>query len=230
MSNKIAFEPQNQIQFDTYNERGGVILGPYSSHIYRGDPRHLSFLLVRYKFASKMLQGKKKVLEIGCGDSFGTALILQTVESVHAIDIEPLVIEDNIKRVEHGGGHCSYEVLDITSNIPNGTFDDAFALDVLEHIPPEREKCFMENIFSSLTDDAILIIGTPNVTAKQYASPASAEGHINLKSENLLRNLMKEYFCNVFIFSMNDEIVHTGYAPMAHYLLGMGVGKNHATI
>ena len=58
---KIAFEPQNQIQFDTYNERGGVILGPYSSHIYRSDPRHLSFLLARYKFISKMLQGKKKV-------------------------------------------------------------------------------------------------------------------------------------------------------------------------
>ncbi|MFA5920965.1 MAG: methyltransferase domain-containing protein [Methylococcaceae bacterium] len=227
---KIAFEPQNQIQFDTYNERGGVILGPYSSHIYRSDPRHLSFLLARYKFISKMLQGKKKVLEIGCGDSFGTALILQTVESVHAIDIEPLVIADNIKRTEHGGGRCSYEVLDITSNIPKETFDGAFALDVIEHIPPEREKYFMKNIFSSLNEDAMLLIGTPNITAKQYASPGSAEGHINLKSENSLRNLMSEYFRNVFIFSMNDEVVHTGYSPMAHYLIGMGVGKINTTI
>lgn len=226
---KIAFEPQNQIQFDTYNERGGVILGPYSSHIYRSDPRHLSFLLARYKFISKMLHGKKKVLEIGCGDSFGTALILQTVESVHAIDIEPLVIEDNIKRSEHGG-RCSYEVLDITSNIPKETFGGAFALDVIEHIPPEREKYFIKNIFSSLNENAILLIGTPNINAKQYASPASAEGHINLKSENSLRNLMSEYFCNVFIFSMNDEVVHTGYSPMAHYLIGVGVGKINATI
>ncbi len=222
---KITLEPQNQIQFDTYNERGGVILGPYSSHIYRSDPRHLSFLLARYKFISKMLQGKKKVLEIGCGDSFGTALILQTVESVHAIDIEPLVIEDNIKRTEHGRGRCSYEVLDITSNIPKETFDGAFALDVIEHIPPEREKYFMKNIFSSLNEDAMLLIGTPNITAKQFASPASTDGHINLKSENSLRNLMSEYFRNIFIFSMNDEVVHTGYLAMAHYLLGMGVGK-----
>ncbi|MEI6260701.1 MAG: class I SAM-dependent methyltransferase [Deltaproteobacteria bacterium] len=224
---KIAVEPQNQIQFDTYDEKGGVVLGPYSSHIYRSDPRHLSFLLARYKFVSKMLQGKKKVLEIGCGDSFGTALILQTVESVHAIDIEPLVIEDNIKRIEYGGGgqRCSYEVLDITASRPQDIFDGAFALDVIEHIPQEHEKVFMENIFASLTDDAILMIGTPNVTAKQYASPASAEGHINLKSEKTLRNLLKEYFYNAFIFSMNDEIVHTGYAPMSHYLMGVGVGK-----
>lgn len=226
---KKALEPQNQNQFDTYYDRGGVVLGPYSSHIYRSDPRHLSFLLARYKFVSRMLQGKKNVLEIGCGDSFGTALILQTVERVHAIDIEPLVIEDNINRVEHAEGCCKYEVLDITSNIPNGPFDGAFALDVIEHISTESEKCFVENVFSSLTDDAILIIGTPNVTAKQYASPASTEGHINLKSENTLRDLIRDYFRNVFIFSMNDEIVHTGYSSMAHYLMGMGVGKiqNH---
>ncbi len=228
--NKRTFEPQNQIQFDTYDKKGGVILGPYSSHIYRSDPRHLSFLLARYKFISKMLKGKKKVLEIGCGDSFGTALILQTVESVHAIDIEPLVIEDNLKRTAHEGWRCSYEVLDITSNIPKERFDGAFALDVIEHIPPEREEYFMKNIFSSLNEDAMLLIGTPNITAKQYASPASAEGHINLKNENSLRNLMSKYFRNVFIFSMNDEVVHTGYSPMAHYLLGMGVSKINTTV
>lgn len=227
---KTALESQNQIQFDTYSERGGVVLGPYSSHIYRSDPRHLSFLLARYKFISKMLHGKRRVLEIGCGDSFGTALVLQTVESVHAIDIEPLVIEDDIKRAEHGEGRCSYEVLDITANRPQDIFDGAFALDVIEHIPPEREMYFMKNIFSSLNEDALLVIGTPNVTAKQYASLGSAEGHINLKSENSLRNLMSEYFANVFIFSMNDEVVHTGYSPMAHYLFGMGVGKMRTAI
>ena len=27
-----------------------------------------------------------------------------------------------------------------------------------------------------------------------------------------------------FIFSMNDEIVHTGFYPMAHYLFGIGIG------
>ena len=33
---------------------------------------------------------------------------------------------------------------------------------------------------------------------------------------------MQQFFHNVFIFSMNDEVVHTGYAPMAHYLLALG--------
>ena len=33
---------------------------------------------------------------------------------------------------------------------------------------------------------------------------------------------MQQFFHNVFVFSMNDEVVHTGYFPMAHYLLALG--------
>ena len=67
-------------------------------------------------------------------------------------------------------------------------------------------------------------MGTPNVTANQYASEGSKEGHINLLSHKRMGDLMSKYFKNVFMFSMNDEMVHTGYGPMAHYLIGMGVG------
>ena len=220
---RIVNEPQIQMQLDAYYERGGVVLGPYSSHIWRNDPKHLGFLLARYKFCAKMLYGKKEVLEIGCGDSFGTAVVLQTVNRVHGIDIEPLVIEDNIKRVEYGE-RCSYEVLDITSGPVGRKFDGAFALDVIEHIPPELEQQFMVNIKDSLKPHGVCIIGTPNVTSSQYARPESAASHFNLKSAESLRELLSCYFENVFMFSMNDEVVHTGYGPMAHYLFAIGVG------
>jgi hypothetical protein len=35
---------------------------------------------------------------------------------------------------------------------------------------------------------------------------------------------MERHFRTVFIFSMNDEVVHTGFSPMAHYLLAVAVG------
>ena len=38
---------------------------------------------------------------------------------------------------------------------------------------------------------------------------------------------MARYFHNVFVFSMNGEIIHTGYYRMAHYLFGMGIGLKH---
>jgi len=224
MAGRKAYEPQNQSQFDTYNGRGGVVLGPYSSHIWRDDPRHLCFLLARYKFAAKMLEGKKEVLEIGCGDSLGTALVLQCVEKVCAVDIEPLVIEDNIRRCEYGE-RCSYRVLDIASKPAGGKFDGAFALDVIEHIPPARERKFMANIAASLKPDGVCVIGTPNAAAAKHASKASAAGHINLKTAEELKKTMARCFSNVFLFSMNDEVVHTGFKPMAHYLFALGAGR-----
>ena len=83
----------------------------------------------------------------------------------------------------------------------------------------------MQNTVDSLNDDAIFIIGTPNITSQKYASAQSQQGHINLKSEPTLRKLTENYFKNVLIFSMNDEVVHLGFYPMANYLIGIGIGK-----
>src|SRR5687768_15744146 len=88
-----AIEPLHLKQFENFCE-SPVILGPYTSHIWRTDPRHLGFLLARYKFVAKMLEGKNQVIEVGCGDCFGIPVVLQTVKSVHAIDREPFLFED----------------------------------------------------------------------------------------------------------------------------------------
>jgi len=39
-----------------------------------------------------------------------------------------------------------------------------------------------------------------------------------------LNALLAKFFKRVFMFGMNDEVLHTGYAPMCHYIFGMGVG------
>ena len=218
-------EQQNQSQVDDFRRLGPTTMGPWTSHIWRTDPRHLGFLLARYKFVSKMLAGKNKVLEVGCGGAAGTPVVLQTVGSVHGIDFEPLVLNDAIERYQREGIiRATFAVHDMLGEGVQDTFDAAFSLDVIEHIPQKSEKLFIDNIVSSLSDQGVLIVGTPNITANEYASPVSKAGHINLKSADTLKNLLSQSFHNVFIFSMNDELVHTGYSPMAHYLLVMGVG------
>jgi hypothetical protein len=61
----------------------------------------------------------------------------------------------------------------------------------------------------------------PSLESQQYASSQSKEGHVNCKSGDDFRGLLKKYFENVFLFSMNDEVVHTGFSKMAHYLFVM---------
>ena len=221
---KKSKESQYQVQFDAIDKKGSVCLGPTTSHLWRSDPRHLGFLLARYKFCAKMLAGKSKVLEVGCGDGFGMKVVAQGVGSVHGIDFDHLFIQWCRELVTKEELNCTFSVLDITKEIPKGEFEAVYSLDFIEHIRPQLEHRCMRNICKALIPQGVCIIGTPNATAKVYASKWSTAGHINLKDANSFRKLLLRYFHNVFIFSMNDEIVHTGFYPMAHYLLGVGVG------
>ena len=103
-----------------------------------------------------------------------------------------------------------------------GRFDAAYALDVIEHIGREQEDRFVGNIVQSLDAHGVLILGTPSLQSQAYASPPSKAGHVNCKDAKGLKDLIQRFFHQVFVFSMNDEVVHTGYFPMAHYLFAIG--------
>ena len=216
-----------EAQYDGHVElklnQGLTKLGIEKNANWHSDPRRLVFALSRYKFVSKMLSGKGKVLEVGCGDAFPTRILLQEVGSVHGIDIDPIFIEDALGRMDPEWPFtCS--VHDITSGPLQERFDAAFSLDVLEHIPSDLEDLFYQNIIASLARDGVLIVGMPSLESQVYASPLSKIGHINCKTGPELKKLSLKYFENVFIFSMNDEVVHTGYHPMSQYIFAICVG------
>ena len=106
-----------------------------------------------------------------------------------------------------------------------GEFDGAYTLDVLEHIEQRDEHRFLEDILESLTPDGVLIVGMPSFESQVYAAPLSKIGHINCKRGPELRALMLEYFDKVFMFSLNDEVVHTDYQSMAQYLFAICADK-----
>jgi 2-polyprenyl-3-methyl-5-hydroxy-6-metoxy-1,4-benzoquinol methylase len=217
-----------EAQYDGHVElklnQGLTKLGIEKNANWHTDPRRLVFALSRYKFVSKMLSGKDKVLEVGCGDAFPTRILLQEVGSVHGIDIDPIFIEDAHERMDPEWPYtCA--VHDITSSPLGELYDAVFSLDVLEHISKSLEDAFFINISNSLIDDGVLIVGMPSLESQAYASPLSKIGHINCKTGAELKELSIKYFKNVFIFSMNDEVIHTGFHPMSQYFFALCVGK-----
>ncbi|WP_104743531.1 hypothetical protein, partial [Helicobacter cinaedi] len=70
----------------------------------------------------------------------------------------------------------------------------------------------------------IAIFGIPSLESQVYASRMSRLEHINCKNGDELKKFCQKYFYHCFVFSMNDEVVHTGFYPMAHYLLALCVG------
>lgn len=224
MNSETTREPQYQRSVELRDNKGLTQLGLSSNRTWDGDPRRLMFKMSRYKFVSKMLSGTKRVLEVGCGDAFPIRIVQQEVEEVTATDFDPVLVKDVNDRMDDAW-QFECKVHDMVAGPMDCRFDAIYSLDVIEHIPVEDEQSFMLHIAQSLTQNGVLLLGSPSIESQPYASEQSKAGHINCKSQQELRELMQGYFHNVFMFSMNDEVVHTGYAPMAHYIFGMGVGK-----
>ena len=82
----------------------------------------------------------------------------------------------------------------------------------------------MQNVCNLLKDQfGIAIIGMPSLESQKYASEASKIGHVNCKKSEDLKTTLMQHFENVFMFSMNDEVVHTGFYRMANYILAVCV-------
>ncbi|MEH2483545.1 2-polyprenyl-3-methyl-5-hydroxy-6-metoxy-1,4-benzoquinol methylase [Nitrobacteraceae bacterium AZCC 2146] len=218
-------EVQYNRLLDVADRHGRTQLGLMMNQAWHDDPKRLTFTFARYKFVAKMLSGRKNVLEVGCGDAFPSRIVQQEVEHLTVTDFDPIFIEDAKSRGGVGWDLAGAFVHDMLSGPPQGTYDGMYALDVLEHINPENEPLFLSNMIASLEDHGVLILGMPSLESQPYASKLSIEGHVNCQSSPVLKATMQKYFHNVFMFNMNDEVLHVGYHKMAHYIIAVCCDK-----
>jgi 2-polyprenyl-3-methyl-5-hydroxy-6-metoxy-1,4-benzoquinol methylase len=216
-------DPVNTPIVAILREHGRAALGLHANKQWFEDPRHLLFSMSRYKFVAKMLSGSQEVLEIGCGDGFNARIVRQEVRALTLVDIDPMFVADARARVTPEWDYRT-AVHDILSGPAPGKFDAIYSLDVLEHIPADRERVFMANALASLRPNGAMIIGMPTKESQAYAKPPQVTGHVNCKSLPDLKSFLSQYFGNVFLFSMNDEVVHTGYYPLAQYGMALCCG------
>jgi len=220
MSDRRTEDPVNQPNIEFFKQRGAIPLGLLKSREWIDDPRRFLFSQSRYKFVSKMLAGRQNVIEVGCGDAFNAPLVMQEVGALTVTDFDAEFIHDAIARRPPEYPYIA-QVHNFLNAPLDGCFDAAYLLDVLEHIDTSREHGFIDNIVSCLSTEAVMIVGMPSLESQAYASPGSREGHVNCKTGPDLKALMQCWFHSVFMFSMNDEVVHTGYHRMAHYLFAV---------
>lgn len=192
--------------------------GGMTAYEWERDPKRLAFILARYKFVAKMLEGKQRVLEVGCADGWGSRVVAQVVGALTAVDLDSPSIA-RAKEIYYGSKwKIEFLVHDFCAWPLGGGFDAVYALDVLEHIDPVYEQAFLEHMRASAP---IAIIGLPSLESQPYASELSMEGHINCKTGPQLRASLARHWNNVFLFGMNDEVLHTGFSPMCQYRLAI---------
>jgi len=213
---------------DTKNKIINEKFGINSAWKWHNDPRQFFISLARYKFVAKILSGKKNVLEIGCSDGFNSRIVKQEVKNLDLCDIDKNFIQDaKLNSSSRWKSNIFYH--DFLKNKKLKKYDAIYLLDVLEHISKSSEKKFINNILKSLHDNGIFIIGMPSKEFQKYSRPIKISGHINCKTAKELKILMNKFFHNVIIFSMNDELVHTGFEKMSCYFFAVCIIKKKTT-
>ena len=121
-----------------------------------------------YEFAKPFVAGMK-VLDVGCGLAYGTAMMAEFADSITGIDYDNETIEENKKR------YYSISKLDFKqAEIPPLPFADASydvitAFQFIEHIKPRKE--FIKECLRVLKPGGSLLVTTPNIKKSLARNP-----------------------------------------------------------
>lgn len=210
-------------KYGSTQKGSSITLGPHTSFEWNNSPRAMIFTMVRYKFAMKMIgniyePNEKMILDLGCSDGFGTHFVAEYAKSVLGVDFD----EEAVGHAKRANAHTNIEFRQENFlNRKYGDFDGVVSFDVIEHIYPENEKAYMETVSMNLKSDGVFVVGTPSLEQQQFSKENISGAHVNCYKGEELYEMLKRYFHNVFLFTQNDEIIHTGYLRMANYLIAV---------
>jgi predicted TPR repeat methyltransferase len=205
------------------NQHPEITFGRYVSYWYHKTPRRILHSIAYYKFAAKLIGKEKRVLDIGCNEGLGTWVLAKECGFAKGVDFDHQAIET--ARANYAYPNIEFSEQNILEDDSVDRYDAIVNFDVIEHIYPENVESFMQALKGKLSQSGLAIIGTPSLISQQFASEIAKKGHVNVYSPERLEEMMRKHFDFVFMFAANDEIVHTGYLPLAHYLIVIGCGK-----
>ncbi len=185
------------------------------------NPLMATVKLSRYKFVSKMLDKNDEILDIGCGGGISTFYFSQFCKSATGID-------NDKKRIKEWNEYKSKKVKFIRKDAEDLETIDTSAnciinLDFIEHISKKDGIKFIQNckIFldrqKNKGKNKMLIIGTPSFYSKKYRAKHNLKHHKHEYKPDELNTICKKYFSRTLKFTMNDELVHTGFDKLGWY-------------
>ena len=120
-----------------------------------------------YEFAKPLIEGKK-VLDVGCGLAYGTALMAGSAASITGIDYDQSTVDENVKN------YGKIVNLDFKRGVipplpfEDKSFDIITAFQFIEHIAPRKE--FLKECIRVLKPGGKVLVTTPNGAARRSSS------------------------------------------------------------
>ena len=212
----------NQKLFRDTDGKVKEMLSIHQGYNFSENPFDFFIILARYKFASKILQDKNKIIDIGCGHGFGSAFLSSSIKNrLTAVDID----EDLVKysRDTHFKSNIefkSFNLLDYDHSYIE-KFDGICSMDVIEHFDYDKIDNVIKQYANLLEKGGVAVIGTPNKNSNKYASQRRKDSHPFEFDYKDYKDKLSKSFSNVFVFSMTDEVVSTSFPELSWYLMAV---------
>ncbi|EHJ45958.1 Methyltransferase type 11 (plasmid) [Solidesulfovibrio carbinoliphilus subsp. oakridgensis] len=149
--------------------------------------------LHRYAFARDLAAGKA-VLDIACGEGYGSNLLAQRAASVVGVDIAPDVVAHATEKyqrpnLEFRHGSC----LDIP--MPDASVDLLVSLETLEHFV--EHEVFLREIKRVLRPQGLLVLSSPNRPEFSERHNISYPHHVRELDRQEFDDLITPHFRNI---------------------------------
>ncbi len=151
----------------------------------------------RYLLAGEYAQDKE-VLDIACGEGFGSAILAKSALRVVGVDIAAEAVKHaawryRLDNVEFRQGSCAAIPLD------NGSIDLAVSFETIEH--HDEHKAMMAEIKRVLRPEGVLIISSPD--KKEYSVLPNYRNpfHVRELFKEEFVDLIQAYFKNMVLVS-----------------------------
>ncbi|MBU4241355.1 MAG: class I SAM-dependent methyltransferase [Actinobacteria bacterium] len=163
--------------------------------------------LVSYKVAREISVGKR-VIDIGCGEGYGPALLAESAHDVLGVDIAEEVMHH--ARAGYTAPNLTFEVMDVSSlDVPGGSFDLAVSLQVIEHLADESG--YLQEIARVLEPGGAALVTTPNrLTISPGSDTPINPFHIREYTPEEFGNELAHHFARVEI----SGVFHAGWLKL----------------
>lgn len=140
------------------------------------------------------LVANKRVLEIGCGEGYGTRILANEAVEITAVDIDANAISH--ASFNHKHPNCVFEVasaLDLPYE--KGSFDAVVSFEVLEHLPKDSHDRFLSEIQRVMAPGGFAVISTPDHSRTKEWPPNPY--HVGELTAEEFASLLDRYFLQV---------------------------------
>jgi len=163
--------------------------------------------LHRYYTITELVKNKA-VLDIACGEGYGSVIIATHATRVVGVDIDEETVKYATEQYVGKYSNLQFQSGSATS-IPLGDklFDVVVSFETIEHLSENDQQLFMLEIKRVLRPDGVLIMSTPNkkVYSEQFFHTNSFHLHEFEKEE--FHAFIKEHFVNISFFDQGYEVV-----------------------